>query len=130
MDLIPVAARRMPIMREGKRVMVEPGDPVPEAAAWSHVKAWERQGYIRWVPAPPDLAAKMKDQAAPTDGQPPDPGDPVDSPVEPAAEVMTFCLYADAGWPSPEPMIRRSPRAAAKDAASARQVRRVTWRVE
>ena len=28
MDLIPVAARRMPIMREGKRVMVEPGDPV------------------------------------------------------------------------------------------------------
>jgi len=90
MDLIPVAARRMPIMREGKRVMVEPGDPVPEAAAWSHVKAWERQGYIRWVPAPPDLAAKMKDQAVPPDGQPPDPGDPADSPEEPAgAEVVT-----------------------------------------
>ena len=33
MDLIPVAARRMPIMREGERIVVEPGDPVPDFAA-------------------------------------------------------------------------------------------------
>lgn len=110
MDLIPVAARRMPIMREGKRVMVEPGDPVPEAAAWSHVKAWERQGYIRWVPAPPDLAAKMKDQAVPPDGQPPDPGDASDSGGQPAV-------------PEPEPSATDEPSEAEEKPQSNRKKR-------
>ena len=118
MDLIPVAARRMPIMREGKRVMVEPGDPVPEAAAWSHVKAWERQGYIRWVPAPPDLAAKMKDQAAPSDGQPPDPGDPVDSPEEPAAAEVTTSAAASSPDGEEAPKSSRKGRGKRKTGAT------------
>ena len=44
-----ICTKAMSIMRAGKKTPIAPGEPVPEADHWDNAKAWERQGYIRWV---------------------------------------------------------------------------------
>ncbi len=44
-----ICSKTMTIKRADKYIVVSPGEPVPEANYWDNAKAWERQGYIRWI---------------------------------------------------------------------------------
>lgn len=78
------AKKRMKIKRDNKYVFVNPGDEVPEAETWPNKEAWERQGYIRFLPR--EQKAIAEDKARPIPVEPVEPVEPV-KPVEPVEPV-------------------------------------------
>lgn len=54
------ARKRMKIKRDNKYVFVNPGDEVSEAEHWPNKEAWERQGYIRFLPRESKAVAEDK----------------------------------------------------------------------
>ncbi len=47
------AKKVLRVQRDGQIVLVNPGEPVPEAAHWKNRGAYERQGYIMFVQSEP-----------------------------------------------------------------------------
>ncbi len=44
-----ICGKKMKVKRGNDYVMLNPGDPVPEAEFWPDPQAWERQGFIRKI---------------------------------------------------------------------------------
>lgn len=44
-----IAMKEQIVQRDGKKVVVKPGDEIPEAEFWPNRKAWERQKFIKYI---------------------------------------------------------------------------------
>lgn len=51
-----IVRRRIPVLRDGKRVILGPGDPVPEAETWKNRGFLEHSKRIAWVPGAATVA--------------------------------------------------------------------------
>lgn len=72
-----VAGRHIKVIRDGKTVMVNPGEPVPEAATWEHrvLTNLMKVGQILNVEAPGEVPPAVLKQQAVTDATTPVGGD-------------------------------------------------------